>query len=166
MQEKEALIGIYDENKNLISIKQRSQVDKKQDILKTVVLILFNNKDEVFMIKTKDTAWKKEKWGGSCATLIRHNEKPEQAAKRVLKRELNLEIPFELIKEKFYNWGGIKRHLSIFKAKTEEEPQPNTNDFYETKWHSIEKAQELIENNQCMPTFEEAFMLAKNQLNN
>ena len=164
MQEREAIIGIYNEQGELIKTKHRSQVDKKQDILKTAIVLVFNNQNQIFTIRARESVWQKENWGGSCATLIRHQEDPKNAAKRTHKRELNIEAQPQFITEKYYNWKGIKRFLSVFKLETKKEIKPNPNDFYETRWISINEAEILVNNNQCIPTFEAGLKLLKNNI--
>jgi len=156
MQEKEALIGIYDDKGNLIGKKLRKDIDKKRDILKTINILIFNNRDEVFMINARDSVFN-QTWGGSCAGLVRYGEDIDYAAKRTLVRELGLDINVKLVKEQYYNWNGIKRHLVVFNSILNKNPKINLNDFKEGKWIPLSEAGEMIKREECMPSFVAAF---------
>ena len=108
------------------------------------------------MIKAKDSAWP-DKWGGSCATLLKDKESVEQAAERVLERELSLKEKSRFVSEKFQDFGGIRRIQTIFHLVTNAKLEPNAADFQEHKWVSLQEARQLIEKDACMPTFEAAF---------
>jgi isopentenyldiphosphate isomerase len=164
MQEKEAIIAVYNEEGIVIEKKPRKDINKEKDILKTANIILINNKNQIFMIKANDFLWK-DKWGGSCAGLVRHKETPKQAAKRTLKRELNINIKLQHLAENFHNFNSTKRFLSVFLVKTNNNPIINLNDIKEGKWISFKEAQILINNNKCMPTFESSFEILKKHLN-
>lgn len=75
----------------ILSGKTRGEIDKKADFLGSVNIILKNKKDEFFIILAKDFLWD-NKWGGSCAGLIKVNETPTETASRTLERELGLKI--------------------------------------------------------------------------
>jgi isopentenyldiphosphate isomerase len=156
MQEKQALIGIYDKQGKLINQKYRKNIDKRKDVLKTVNIILTNNENEVFMIQANDGLWP-GKWGGSCAGLVRVNETDESTASRTLKRELCITTSLKKLSEEYKDFGEAKRIFSVFHSKIDEKPSPNSNDILEGKWVSFDKAKKMINDNKCMPTFESAF---------
>lgn len=159
MQEKEAIIGIYDEEGNLIAKKPRKEVDKKKDILKTVKILAFNKKGEIFMIKEGNPAIWSNKWGGSCASLVRADEKPTEAAKRTLMRELGITKEPKFIGERFIDFGDAKRHWNVFVVKDIDKVNPNKEDFSQTKWTDINEAKKLISEGKCMPSFGESLKM-------
>ena len=163
MQEKEALIQIYNENQEPIAVKPRKDINKNTDILEDANILIINNKNQIFMIKAKQSSWP-GKWGGSCAGLVRYQETPNEAAKRTLKRELNIKVPLTHLHKKYYDFNGKKKIMNFFYGKASE-LKPNPDDFEETKWISIQEAEKMIKNNECMPTFEAAFKALKEYLN-
>ncbi len=156
MQEKEALIGIYDEFGNIIGEKKRKNVEKEKDILKVVYILLFDEANRIFMCKFKDTLWK-GKFGGSCGGLIKKGENAEDAAKRTMKRELGIETKLNFIGEKYYDFDNIKRFVSVFVGRAKEEIKISSDDIIEGKWIEFEKVKELIKNDKVMPTFKASF---------
>lgn len=166
MQEKDALIGIYNEKGEIVGKKPRQEVDKKKDILTTVNILVFNEKNELLMIRAKNSIWP-GKWGGACATLLRYNEHPKDAARRTLKRELGLESDVEPVGKKYHEWDGIKKFLIVYKTKTNKRVKMNPDDFEDGRWMPMKEAKELIKKGKAMPSFESALkMLEKRKHQN
>ncbi len=156
MQENDALIGVYNAKGEIIGQKSRKEIDKKKDILKTANIILFNHSNDIFMIKAADSLWK-DKWGGSCAGLVRKNESVEEAATRTLQRELGIKVKINLIGEEYCDFGDAKRIFAVFVGRvSEDQLSPNKEDFKEWSWNSFRKAHEMSQKDECMPTFKKA----------
>jgi len=157
MQEQEAVIEVYNEKGEVIVSKPRKDVNKKIDILKSVVILVVNGKKELFMIKARDSLWA-DKWGGSCAGLVRHDEDVREAAKRTLQRELGINDNLNFLGEQYHDWDGVKRLLNVFSARVNDnKPNPNKNDIKEWRWVSFDEAQAMIKRNECMPSINAAF---------
>jgi len=150
MQEKEALIDIFDDDGNNIGHKLRQEINERIDILKQVNIVLINE-DKIYIAKAKDGLWL-GKWGTSAAGIVRHEESLADAAQRTLKRELGITVELEWQGENFYNFDGVKRLLSIFKGSTKAEPKPNSEEVEEGKWVTKEEAEQIIKQGEGMPT--------------
>ncbi|PIN74456.1 hypothetical protein COV18_07430 [Candidatus Woesearchaeota archaeon CG10_big_fil_rev_8_21_14_0_10_37_12] len=169
MQQKEALINILDKTGKIVGQKKRSEVDKKKDILQSVNIILLNKENQLFLVKAVDQLYNNF-WGSSAAGLVRHGESVEQAAKRTLERELNVQVSLVNLGEQFVEFDGIKRFMSLFYCKTNHEPILNNDDASDGNWFSFEDTKKLIETKHCIPTFKFAFAVLedgfkKNHLN-
>src|SRR3989344_5670437 len=113
MQEQDSLISVYDVSGKIISNKLRKDVDKKNDILKTVIILVINNQNKVFITKIPSNHFT-ERWGASAAGMVRKDEKIIDAAKRTLNRELDLLKNPIFLSENFYDFNVIKRFMSVF----------------------------------------------------
>ena len=161
MQEAQAIIGLYDKNGNLLGFKERDDVNKRIDILKVVNVMLFDEKNRIFITKPKDDLWK-EKWGCAAAGLVRKDESSVEAARRTLKRELNLEAEdLIFLGEKYFDLDGIKRFISIFYARTNKDPRINHNDVNEGTWVDLEELKMLKKKNLFNPPFLASFEVLK-----
>lgn len=158
MQEKDAVVALYDNQGNIIGRKFRRDVDKKSDILKAAHVLVFNGNDEIFLVQTKDDLWP-DKWGGSCAGFVREGEEPMDTALRTLKRELGLNIDLDYCGQKYYEFDGVKGWIAVFVAESINNPKINLNDFVMGRWFSIEDARKLIKEKKVKPTFEVAMLL-------
>ena len=155
MQEKEALIDVFDEDRKNIGHKFRNEVNKRLDILKQVNIIILDDKKRIYVTKAKNG------WGTSAAGLVRHDEALADAAKRTLKRELGLTMELKATQENYYNFEGVRRLLSVHHGTTKTEPKPNPEDVEEGKWVTTEEAEQMIKNDECMPTFAVALEVMK-----
>lgn len=163
MQEKEALIEIFDENQNSRGSKKRSEIDKNNDIIKNSNILVFNQQGRLLIISPKDNAWK-GKWASSAAGMVRERETFEDCAKRTLKRELGIEPELEFLEEGFYDFGDKKRIIGFFTCRVDsEEIQPNENDSEEHHWKSLEEVNELIQQGSCLPTLKEGIKSIQNK---
>jgi len=140
MQEKEALIDIFDEDGTMIEHKERGDVNKRTDILKVVQIMLINDEGKVFVTKLGEGLYQ-GKWASSAAGIVRHDEALADAASRTLKRELGVSTELTWDGENFYNFDGIKRFMSVFHGKTNQDP--TVNEAEEGKWVTIEEAEDL-----------------------
>ena len=157
MQDADALIAVFNKEGKIMGKKLRKDVDKEKDILKTVVILIQNSKDDFLLTKPRVTLWV-GKWGSSAAGMVRYGENVEEAAVRTLYRELGLEIPLTKKDESFYNFGGVCRFLSVFHGKSDF-ILVNKEDATEYRWFSTEEIKKL----QCMPTLDAALERYKEQ---
>lgn len=165
MQEPDALIDVYDRNGNVYSIKQRSEIDKKKDILRCVVVLILNPKNELFLVRARDSTFP-GKFGCSAAGLVRHRENPIEAVERTMKRELGVAIPLHSLGEKFYEFyetEGIKRYMRVYYGTVEEGTlEPNMNDIESYEWVPFNDVEKRFP--ECMPTLKEAYKEVKKAL--
>ncbi|MBI1970368.1 NUDIX domain-containing protein [Candidatus Woesearchaeota archaeon] len=172
MQEGDATISVYDEQGDCIGEKIRGEVDKKQDILKSVHILLFNRKEELFVVRVAghDSLYPKM-IGCSAAGLVRSDETVEEAAIRTLQRELRLGINGELgidgnqhglqyHGEQFVSMNDVKRFMNVFSIVFDGDAgvvDLNPDDAEEGCWVSINK----LDKKSCMPTLLEALRMLK-----
>jgi len=160
MQEQDAVIDIFDDQGKNIGHKFRYEINKRLDILKQVNMVVIDDKKRMFVTKAKGGLWP-GKWGTSAAGLVRHDEALADAAKRTLKRELGISAELKWFGESMYNFDGIKRLFSVFSGSTKAEPKLNPEDAEEGKWVTFEEAEQMIKNDECMPTFAIALEVIK-----
>jgi len=159
MQEKEALIDIFDEDGKNIGHKFRNEVNERIDILKVVAIVLVDDANKVFTAKASGGHWP-GKWGSSAGGVVRHDEALADAAKRTLKRELKLTENLEWLGENYYNFDGVRRFMSVFVGRTKAEPKLNPEDAEEGKWVTIQEAAQL----DTMPTFNIALEIVEDPI--
>ena len=133
MQEQDSIILVYDISGKVISNKLRKDIDKKGDIIKTVIILVINNQNKIFVTKLPDSPFN-EKWASSAAGMVRKDEKIIDAAKRTLQRELNLLKNPVFLSEKFYDFNILKRLMSVLYIKTGDLPKINPDDVRDSKW--------------------------------
>ena len=163
MQEKEELIAIYNKEGKIVNYKKRKDIDKKKEILKQINIIILDLNNNIFVTNPKDSIYK-EPYGSSASGLLRKNETINGCAKRTLKRELNLNNELILLNEKYYDFNGIKRIMSVFYFKGNINLKINNNDIYKGKWLDFNKVEKLINSGKAIPTFEAAFEVLKNSI--
>ncbi len=154
MQEKDALIGLYDEKGELIGSKARKDIDKTKDIIKCVNVILFDESNRIFMAKFTNELWA-NKWGGSCFGLVRREEKTKDAALRTAERELGFSGKLDFINEKYYDFKETRVIMSVFVGRGKN-VFPNSQDIYEFEWFGLMDAEDMIKKGECSPTFSAA----------
>ena len=158
MQEQDSLISVYDVSGKIISNKLRKDVDKKNDILKTVIILVINNQNKVFITKIPSNHFT-ERWGASAAGMVRKDEKIIDAAKRTLNRELDLLKNPIFLSENFYDFNVIKRFMSVFYIKTGDLPKVNPDDVFGSRWMTFNEIDKNIDS--FIPTFRVAFEILK-----
>ena len=156
MQQKDALIDIFDEAGKNVGHKFRSEVNKRKDILKAVNIVLVDDQNKIFVVKASKDSIFPGMWGTSAAGLVRHDESNLDAAKRTLKRELGITAELTDLGQNFYDFNGVKRFMSVFYAKTKAQPKVNPSDAEEGKWATIKEVEQMIEKGVCMPTLDVA----------
>ena len=172
MQEGDATIPVYDEQGDCIGEKIRGEVDKKQDILKSVHVLVFNRKGDLFVVRVAghDSLYP-NMIGCSAAGLVRSDETVEEAAVRTLQRELGFGINgnqhnFQYHGEQFISMNGVKRFMNVFSIVLDngvgaDVVDLNQDDAEEGWWVSINK----LDKKACMPTLVEALRILKQSRN-
>ena len=124
MNHGEHLVDILDEQGNITGTKQRQEIDKERDFFRAAYIIALDGEGKIGLtrIPEKGEFGSKElfggKWGCSAATILRHEEELEQAAKRSLKYDFQIEdAEVELLGETFETFAdGVRRQLAVYKA--------------------------------------------------
>ncbi len=155
MQEREALIAIYNEKGEIVSSKPRKDVDKRKDILKTVLILLLDDKKRIFVTIPVEGIWP-GKLASSAAGIVRENEIVQEAAERTIQRELNIKPRLIFVSEAYYDFKEIKRIISVFYC-VDNNPKPDADDVAKSKWISLEDFEKEIKNNNCYPNLAAAY---------
>ena len=160
MQEGSALIDVLDTNGKVLGQKRRDEIDRTHDIVRMILILLFNAKNELFLTQPTESAWPGQ-WASSAAGLVRHGEQPEAAARRTLVRELGLHTPLQSLGEKYYNFQGVRRYMTVFYGTTPETPLVCSEDANQTRWVTLEETEALL--GSFTPTLQAALALLKNK---
>ncbi|MCR4311662.1 MAG: NUDIX domain-containing protein [Candidatus Uhrbacteria bacterium] len=90
-------VEILDGHGKPIAVKRRKDIDKTKDILHVVYIFVVTPEGKLILSRIPRDPTKKNlfagKLGVTVATIIRHEEKHRDAAKRAAKRELGLKKP-------------------------------------------------------------------------
>lgn len=98
MSELDEILDVVDENNNVVGKASRGECYQKGLLHRAVNIFIFNSKGEVFLHKRSDKKLKYPGyWDLSCSEHVKPGESFEEAAKRGLKEELNVEIKLEEI---------------------------------------------------------------------
>ena len=122
MEHKKYEVEIYNENGDVVEVKQRKDINKLKDLIHSVHIFAFNSNNELILSvipQKKDQELKniyKDKYGTTAATIVRKDETHSQAAPRLAKKELFLEngdLTF-LGKNLETYPDGVKRFNSVY----------------------------------------------------
>lgn len=96
MLELDEILEIVDENNNVVGKASRGECYKKGLLHRAVNIFIYNPKGEVFLHKRSDKKLKYPGyWDLSCSEHVKPGESFEEAAKRGLMEELNVEMKLE-----------------------------------------------------------------------
>lgn len=151
------MVPVFDEQENVIVTKPRSEIDKKNDIVYCVDVVVIRPNGHLILSKIPEGKLYKGQLASTAATMLRSEEEPLEAAKRGLKKELGLNDakPQYLGKEFFTFPDGVKRFKSTFKLVFEGDLKPNPEDVEELVEFSPEAIDEMLKNGDqtLAPTF-------------
>lgn len=162
MQNSQAKIGIYNRDGELISEKRREKVDKKEDVLKSVIILAINENDEVYVVNLGEDSLYDEVLGGSAAGLFRVNEPTDEAAKRTTKRELGIEAEPEFLTSEYIDTQGVKRFVHYYYIMSDQSNFDINKEREQGGWRNKDFIKNNFEN--FLPTFKSVFreLKAKN----
>ena len=153
------LIDILDEAGNTIATKQRSEVDKKHDILPGAYVLAFQG-GRLFISEIAEHPGQKRlyqgKLGCSGTTLIRHGETGDIAVLRALKNDLGITDS-----EVIYLGGsmevlsdGVRRYMHAYAAQVGDSTEtfPNYRDMAKVYQFTREEFMEKLTAGLCAPT--------------
>ena len=158
----EHLIEIYNENLESIGKKLKKDIDKSKDIFKVAIVFLFNKNSDIFMTEPQNNLWP-GKIGASSEGPVHHAESSYDAAQRIIKKDLSIDIKLIPLEEKYYNLNGIKRILSFFYGKINSQPKINKKEIKNGKWLNQKEIENMIKHNNCIPTFLIGYDILKNK---
>ena len=152
---------IVDENDKVIGKASRDEVHQNKLIHRAVTIFVFNSKNELYMIqRSKDKKLNPLKWQGSASGHVESGESYEEAAKRELKEELNIDAePNYEFDIKVYS-DEQKEHFKLFSI-TSDNPITTNEEIEQSKFMSVNDIKKMIENNSNQ--FRDAFLLMFNR---
>ncbi|MBW2995663.1 NUDIX domain-containing protein [Candidatus Woesearchaeota archaeon] len=152
---------IIDENDNVIGKASRDEVHEKHLIHRAVTIFVFNSKNELFMIqRSRKKKLNPLKWQGSASGHVDSGETYEQASKRELKEELDIDaepkFEFDI---KVYS-DEQKEHFKLFSINTDA-PIKTNEEIEQSKFMSIDEIKDMIKEDSSQ--FRDAFLLMFNK---
>ncbi len=119
-------VEILDTHGKPVAIKRRQDVDKTKDILHVVYVFVVTPEGKLVLSRIPRDPTKNNvfagKLGVTVASIIRHEEKHREAAKRAVKRELGLKKPdLTFLGETLESFSGIPKRLVAAYLCTAEE---------------------------------------------
>ena len=155
MQNSKAKIGVYDEEGSLVEEKTRREVDKQDDILKSVIILAINENDEIWVVDLGEGSLYEEALGGSAAGLVRVGEDTDTAARRTANRELSIDTEPEFVASEYSDVQRIKRHANFYYIRAEQDEFNMDEERENGEWKSREDIEENLE--KYLPTFKIVF---------
>ncbi len=159
----EELVEIFNEEGNVVSLKKRSEINKKNDLLKTVLVLVFDQSGRVYLSvipRTGDFLWKGQ-WGVTCTGIVRRGEDPYFTAARTMQREIGIVEEVEFAGEKLRDLEGVKRFVSIFTCRTNKQLKPNPFDMEKLGLFAPEEVEQIIAEKRAAPTLAQAWEMLK-----
>jgi isopentenyl-diphosphate Delta-isomerase len=143
-------IPIVDENDEIVTHKERENLDYKKDIYRVASLWINNSKGEILLARRAFT--KKHspgKWGPAVAGTVEEGETYESNIIKEAEEEIGLKniAPQKGKKERIstkYNYFAQRFHLNL--DKPIEEFKPSEREVAEMKWFSKEELKILLDN--------------------
>ena len=148
------LVDVFDEKGNVVEVKKRGEINRKNDLLKTVHLLVFDQSGGVYLSaisRQGDSLWKGT-WGTTCAGIVRHGEDPYFAIARTMEREIGIVEETQYIGENFFNFDGVKRFVTLFTCTSAKKMFPNQTNIERIALFSLEEVEKAIMENRCAPT--------------
>lgn len=131
MQHNDYHVVLLDKEGNVTGSKLRKEINKKSDILHCVDVFLLRSDGRIVLSQVPEGDLYAGKWVSSCATMLRSQEREDDAAARALKKELGLEdapalrrIGSEFIRLE----GDVLRMKTTYAATYDGELNPNADD--------------------------------------
>lgn len=153
--------NVVNEKDEVIGKALRDEVHQKKLIHRAVTILVFNSKNELYMIqRSRNKKLNPLKWQGSASGHVESGESYEQAAKRELKEELNInaEPKFEF-DIKVYS-DEQKENFRLFSITTDD-PITTNEEIEQSKFMTIDEIRKMIKNNPNQ--LRDAFLLMFNQ---
>ena len=148
------LVNVYSEDGRLKETKQRSEIDKQNDILKCVFIFIKNSKSEIFLtVIPERTSVYVGKYGVSAAGIVRSNEDIQKAAHRTVGKEFGIRPKLKMLGTDFYNFNGVKRFITAFSCIADS-VSPNPDDVASGEFLSKDKIEGMLSDKEKFaPTF-------------
>lgn len=148
--EKVILVNSRDES---IGEMEKLEAHEKGLLHRAFSVILFNNKGEMLLQKRADGKYHSAGlWTNTCCSHPRPGEKAEEAAKRRLKEEMDIEAAPEFLYKFIYktklDHGLIEHEYDyVFVGTYDGEPTPNPSEVSDWKYVPLETLNKDIANN-------------------
>ncbi|MBI4895224.1 MAG: hypothetical protein HY831_01895 [Candidatus Aenigmarchaeota archaeon] len=123
------LVDILDENGFSIGVKSKEYIDSTKDNIPVVYVVVYNSFCEVFLVELSGEDDKKnlfyQKYSISSSEVLNRGEKPEDAAKKALLRNLSISATPQFLGESFFTFNKSKRLGYFFALKYDGEIEIN-----------------------------------------
>ena len=143
---------VIDDNFNVLKVVPRKEIIDKNLKHKTVLIIVKNNKNQIYAAQRKHT--KKIfplKWIVGAGGAVNANESFEEAAKRELKEELGfiseIKYIFDFDYDAEFNNYKARVYFTIYNGKI----ILNNKEFEQGKWVSVKELKKMIKNKLLCP---------------
>ncbi len=156
-------IDVFDENENIISVKERNELNKRKDIFKAVHVLVFDTFGKVYLSvisRTGDFLWKGT-WGATCAGIVKHGEDSEFTAMRTMEEELGITEEVELVGAKYFDLGDAKRIITLYTCTTTKKMTPNPLDIERIQLFDRQEVEELIIEKRTAPSLAACWEMLK-----
>ena len=170
MDHQDFLVTVYNDQGEPISSKKRRDINKQQDIIECVEVMVITSNDEVVLsliLNNQDNVYP-GKFGAAVATIRREQESELEAAKRALKDEMFIEeaVPIFLGRSFFRGDLNLKKWLTVFVLQTDVDiTKFNVNRTGRLVVKSFAEIKEKMESpNDLAGTFKEIWNLYYDQL--
>lgn len=146
------LMEVIDDNLNVLRIVPREEVMEKNLKHKGVIIIIKNSKNQFYLHQRKHT--KKLyplQWALGAGGGVKVNESFEQAAKRELKEELNIESDIKLLFDFEYKSDIDNYKAKIYITDYDGEIRLNMDECEQGKWVSLDELKKIAEGDLLCP---------------
>ncbi|MBL6989045.1 MAG: NUDIX domain-containing protein [Bacteriovoracaceae bacterium] len=157
MNSKDEIFELVDEEGNVVGQAPRADCHKNPELLHRAIHVLIWTSDGELWLQRRspNKDIQPNKWDTSVGGHFDLGETPEQAAKREMKEELNIEnVPLTL--EYSYLWKSDKESELIytFSAVYDQDVTPDFEEVIEARTWSQEEIEEALGKNIFTPNFE------------
>lgn len=162
----EELIGVIDENENIVRVAQKSEIIAKNLIRRGTKILVFSSKGKL-LIHKRAAALKHEpnKWNIVCGGWVSSGEKPEAAARRELAEEIgakDIRLTFLLkyrLKYKQLSYNDISY---LYRATWNKKIIPEKKEIAEIEWIDSQELDKLLQKREFT---KESYFLYRNYKN-
>ncbi|MBU0707502.1 NUDIX domain-containing protein [Patescibacteria group bacterium] len=141
-------LDIVNDNDEVIGRQKREALYDKFPTHRIVHVLVFNRAGEMALqLRSQNVSFLPGYWSTSAGGHVISGETYEEAAKRELKEELGLEVPFKFAyKDLYQDKRGNKKLLSTYTVTFDGESVADNEDVEKVEFFSMEKIKDMIAN--------------------
>lgn len=149
-EEQTEIVDIVDDENVVIGKISEADLYKCPNNHRIVHVLIFNDNGEMALqLRSRTDDYLPLHWTTVVGGHVQAGETPEQAAKREMREEIGVDIPFEKLFETAYELPqvpGMKKFLTVFRATYNGPFSPNLKDIERVEFFSQEKIRQMINN--------------------